>query len=93
MRNVLVAAGVVCILCGLIAFATGLFPPAAIFGIWGALLVLGILFERVIYKPIETLHPGPGWERTGERFVDDTTGKPVTVYFEPKSGRRAYVQD
>ena len=93
LRNVLIAIGVVSVLCGLIALATGLFPPAAIFALWGLLLLLGTVFERVIYKPIDALRPGPGWERTAERFVDDATGKPVTVYIEPKTGERQYVQE
>ena len=93
LRTVLVVAGVVGTLCGLVLFATGQFPPAALLGIWGAVIVLGVLFERVIYKPINRSHPGPGWERTGERFVDHTTGAPVTVYFEPKSGERTYVRE
>jgi len=93
LRNVLIAVGIVSILCGLIALATGFFPPAAIFGFWGVLLVLGILFERVAYKPIEKSNPGPGWVRTPERFVDDATGATVTVYIEPKTGKRVYVQE
>lgn len=93
LRNALIAVGVVSMLCGLIALATGLFPPFAIFGFWGVLLLVGTVFERVIYKPIDPARPGPGWERTQERFVDDATGKAVTVYIEPKTGERAYVQE
>ena len=93
LRSVLIAIGVVAVLCGLIALATGLFPPAAIFGFWGVLLLVGTLFERVIYKNVEASRPGPDWQRTTERFIDEATGKPVTVYIEPGSGERKYVYE
>lgn len=93
LRNVLIGIGAVALVCGLAALATGAFPPAFVFACWGAILVLGIVCERVIYKPIEAARPGAGWQRTTERFVDDQTGEPVTVYIEPKSGERIYVRE
>jgi len=53
--------------------------PAAAFVFWGAILLLGTLYERVRYKVLlrETPHKAI---RTNERFVDDKTGKTVTVY-------------
>jgi hypothetical protein len=93
LRNALIGIGTVALLCGLIAIATGAFPPAFVFAFWGAVLVAGIVFERVIYKRTLDRSPGPGWQRTTERFVDDATGLPVTVYIEPASGERAYVQE
>ena len=36
LRNFVIGFGLVALLCGLAALATGLFPPAAIFGFWGA---------------------------------------------------------
>jgi hypothetical protein len=56
----------------------------------GALIVIGVLAERVIYKPLSQ-RPPRGWQRTGERFVDDATGKTVEVFYDPKSGQRQYV--
>ena len=93
LRGVLIAIGVVALLCGLIALASGAFPPAAIFGIWGILLVVGTVFERVTYKETHADTPGAGWVRTAERFIDDTTGRNITVYIEPKTGERRYVQE
>jgi hypothetical protein len=93
LRNVLIGLGAVGLSCGVAALLTGAFPPAVVFGIWGGLLVIGIVCERVIYKPVEAGRPGPGWQRTTERFVDDATGKVVTVYVEPATGERAYVAD
>jgi hypothetical protein len=37
--------------------------------------------------------PGTGWVRTTERFIDDTTGKPITVYVEPATGERQYIEE
>jgi len=51
------------------------------------------VYERYRYKPLATASPGPGWQRTAERFVDPDTGKTVTVYLEPGSGERQYVEE
>lgn len=93
MRGVLIAVAVISLLCGLVALATGAFPPAAIFAIWGVLLVIGTMFERVIYKKTLARPPGAGWVRTSERFIDDASGKPITVYVEPSTGERQYVEE
>jgi|HubBroStandDraft_5_1064220.scaffolds.fasta_scaffold849312_2 hypothetical protein len=78
---------------GSVALVTGAFSPAFFLGLWGALIVIGTLYERVRYKPLLEQPPGPDWEKTPERFLDPETGKPVTVYVEPGSGARQYVQE
>lgn len=93
LRGSLIAVAIVCILCGLVALATGTFPPAAIFAFWGVLLVIGTVFERVIYKPTKARRPGAGWVRTTERFIDDSSGKAITVYVEPATGERQYIEE
>lgn len=93
LRSFVIGIGLLALLCGLVALATGAFPPAAVFGFWGVVLVLGTVCERVIYKPIDRARPGSRWQRTPERFIDDATGKPVTVYIEPVSGERHYVEE
>ncbi|MEJ0024898.1 MAG: hypothetical protein WDN01_02620 [Rhizomicrobium sp.] len=93
LRTALIAIGAAALFCGLIALATGAFPLAAVFGAWGAVLVLAVLFERFRYKALAPARPGPGWQRTAERFVDDETGQNVTVYIEPGTGERAYVRE
>ena len=93
LRGVLIAVGVVCVLCALVALATGAFPPAAVFGVAGLMLVAGTLFERVTYKKMHVEPQGADWVRTPERFVDQSSGKPVTVYIEPTTGERHYVQE
>jgi hypothetical protein len=93
LRTALIALGALCIGCSVIALGTGAWPGA--FGplIFGSLLLLGTLWERVRYKPVETGRPGSGWVATDERFVDDETGKPVRVWLEPATGERRYVAE
>ena len=57
------------------------------------MILIGTVFDRVIYKKTQALPPGAGWVRTPERFVDDATGKPITVYVQPASGERQYVEE
>lgn len=93
LRRFVIALGGACVLGGLVALAV-----TGGFGGWGALifgglLLLGTVCEQVRYKPIERQAPGPGWERTAERFFDEDSGKPVTVYIHPETGERRYVED
>ncbi|HVT26045.1 MAG TPA: hypothetical protein VHD95_15570 [Rhizomicrobium sp.] len=93
LRAVVLALGAIGFLAGLFALAVHAFPPAAIFGFWGALVVIGTIYERYRYKPLEAGRPGSGWVATSERFIDDETGKAVTVYLDPKTGERKYVTE
>ena len=34
-----------------------------------------------------------GWQLTDEKFVDPETGKLVTVWFDPGTGERRYVDE
>ena len=61
--------------------------------VFGGVLVLSLLFERYVYKPIGTETPGPGWNKMGERFVDPRSGQTVTVYFNARTGQRRYVTE
>ena len=54
------------------------------------LLVLGTLWERVHYRGSE--RGGGGWQATAERFHDDESGRLVTVWFNPATGERRYVE-
>jgi hypothetical protein len=93
LRSWLIGIGAAAIAIGIAMIATTGVPPSLVFVFWGALLVLGLVFERFRYKPLETARPGAGWQRTTERFIDDETGKPVTVYIQPESGERKYVEE
>ncbi len=92
LRNAVLFCGGLSFLGGLVALFFGLFPPAFIFVFWGGLLILGTVYERVRYKPLEAQKPGAGWEKTGEKFYDDETGKLITVYIQPETGERQYVE-
>jgi len=93
MRTALIAIGGVLLVAGLACMAFGVFPPMFVLACWGIALLAGTVFERVIYKPNLATRPGAGWQRTPERFIDDQTGEPVTVYVEPATGERAYVRE
>ena len=93
MRRGLITIGILAIVLGAAALASGIVRGSIVFAFWGIILIAAIVFERSRYKRIAKKSPGPGWERTSERFVDDETGKLVTVYVDPVSGERAYVEE
>lgn len=93
LRSGVIVVGALALIGGLATMVTGVFPPAAVCLFWGALLLLGTVWEKVIYKPLEQNRPGAGWVATDERFVDDATGKLVRVWLEPATGERRYVTD
>jgi hypothetical protein len=64
--------------------------PAIWMLVIGTILGLGTLFEKTRYKTILPAPP-PGWQQTGERFVDHQSGQTVDVYANPETGERAYV--
>ena len=69
----------------------GVVGPAIYAGSFGALLFVGLVFERWRYKPLTGDRLGPDWVATDERFIDPETGKLVTVYYHPATGERRYV--
>lgn len=93
MRSFVIVVGVICLAVGAIVLATGAASPALVFLGWGVVLVGCVVFERFRYKPVTARPPGPDWKRTDERFVDEETGKIVTVYMRPDTGERAYVRE
>ena len=58
-----------------------------------AIVVAGIVFERVNYRGNASDTADPGWRPTNERFLDEATGRPVTVWFNATTGERRYVDD
>jgi hypothetical protein len=62
-------------------------------GVVALLVLVWALFRNGGYKrrPLDA-PPGPGWERTEERFVDPGSGETLDVWFHPPSGERAYVR-
>lgn len=90
LRTVVIAAGAVltCVAIGLIA--SGVHTPGWQAMAAGVIVLIGTLFERWRYRRIE--EPSNGrWQRTDEKFIDPSTGEPVEVMFDPRSGERRYV--
>ena len=77
----------------LVAGATNAGWPTLPFALIPTILLLGLVFERFIYKPIRSERPGQGWERTPERFADPRSGQNIVVYYNPRSGERRYVAE
>ncbi|HEX3664563.1 MAG TPA: hypothetical protein VHU23_04945 [Rhizomicrobium sp.] len=93
LRNVLLIISIAVLASGVVCLLFKIAAPAYTLLMWGALLFAAVVYERFRYKPLEHGLPGPGWERTSERFVDAESGKTVTVYVEPKTGERQYVEE
>ena len=75
----------------LIAAFCGATPLSFQLLIFGLLCAGGVAFERWRYGSTHSARPGPGWESTGERFIDPETSCLVAVYYEPSTGKRRYV--
>lgn len=91
LRNLVLGFAALTTLAGAGLVAAGV--PAFGVLVFGVLLLAGAAFERVRYKRLE---PAPGAGRfapTPERFIDDATGAPVTVWADPATGERKYVRD
>lgn len=58
-----------------------------------ALFLVGIVFERLRYRGRTLGASGGAWSPTSERFLDDSSGRPVTVWFNAATGERLYVED
>lgn len=93
LRNILLLLSLVALGFGALCLILGANSPGYMLLIWGAVLFAAVVYERFRYKPLAPLEPGPGWERTNERFVDAESGKTVTVYVEPRTGERQYVEE
>ena len=57
--------------------------------LWGAVLLLAVLFERWRYVGADARRGGT-WETTDERFIDPESGRPMKVLFNPRTGERRY---
>lgn len=81
-----------------LAFTAALFGAIVDPGVWPMALValvimLGTWFERRRYGPAREKPTDAGWQATPERFIDDVSGRPVTVWFNAETGERRYVED
>ena len=93
LRNGLIGVCAVLLAVAAFLFVTGHGASGLIALVFEAGFVLAaVLVERYRYnKPLDAA-PGEGWEATGETFVDPGSGETVRVYFNPSTGKRAYVR-
>ena len=90
LRLGILIAGLVLLAIGVVGVLSGI--PLHAVAVFGAVLGIAVLGERVVYKPASKDLPGPGWQRTDERFIDPATDQAMTVYFNPETGERRYVK-
>lgn len=91
LRRTLLAIGALLSAAGVISVLAGNAPVAVWLFFTGAVLVLGIVYERWRYR--DTLsRPEPHWRSTDERFIDPGTGRRLEVWFDPDTGTRHYVE-
>jgi hypothetical protein len=90
LRVVVIAASAVLTCVGIGLIACGVPAPGWQALTIGAIVLIGTLFERWRYRRIEE-PPKGNWQRTGEQFIDPSTGDPVEVMFDPHTGERRYV--
>ncbi len=92
LRRALLVIGVLCLVGGVyLLLANGPVAGAGYLIAIGGLLTAGILFERRRYRA-RVDRERSGWQRTGERFVDPTSGKLMEVRYNPETGERDYVE-
>ena len=90
LRNVVLGLGILVFCSGLLLLAVSpgnAFPPL----VFGALLLLGTVFERWRYKQPKAAGAAKG-APTGERFVDTETGALMEVWYDAATGERSYVK-
>jgi len=90
LRTVVIAAAAILTCIGIALIVCGVHAPGwQALGI-GVIVLIGTLFERWRYRRIEE-PPKSHWQRTGEQFIDPSSGDPVEVMFDPRTGERRYV--
>lgn len=90
-RRLLLSLGLTLFLLGVLLSVIGLALPLGIYMIvTGAILALGVLFERRGYRPRVDRTRGQ-WQETSERFIDPVSGHLIVVRYNPETGERDYV--
>ena len=93
LRAFLIGVSVLMLICAVALFVVGQAQPGVLTLVaWAVILFIGVVFERTRYKAILDAPPGPDFAPTAERFVDPETGVATVVYFNAKTGKRAYVR-
>jgi hypothetical protein len=90
LRTVVIAVAAIFTCVGIGLIACGVHVPGWQVLAIGVIVLIGTLFERWRYRNIEEPQNG-NWQRTDEQFIDPSTGDPVEVMFDPRTGERRYV--
>ena len=90
LRTVVIAVAAILTGVGIVLLACGIHVPGWQVLVLGVIVLIGTLFERWRYRRIEQ-PPNGHWQRTDEKFIDPSTGEPVEVMFDPRTGERRYV--
>jgi hypothetical protein len=90
LRTGVIAAAAILTCVGIGLVACGVHVPGWQALAIGVIVLIGTLFERWRYRQIEE-PPKGDWQRTGEQFIDPSTGNAVEVMFDPRTGERRYV--
>jgi hypothetical protein len=90
LRTVVISGAAILTCVGIGLVACGVHAPGWQALVTGVIILIGTLFERWRYRRIEK-PPQGDWQQTGEQFIDPSTGDPVEVMFNPRTGERRYV--
>jgi hypothetical protein len=90
LRTFVIAAATILACVGIALIACGVRAPGWQALAVGVIVLIGTLFERWRYRRIEQ-PPNGRWQRTDEQFFDPSTGDPVEVMYDPRTGERRYV--
>jgi len=89
LRTVVIAVAAILTCIGIVLIACGVHAGWQALAL-GVIVLIGTLFERWRYRRVEEASNG-NWQRTEEKFIDPSTGDPVEVMFDPRTGERRYV--
>ncbi len=92
LRGVVIALGVLLLVIGAVVLPLVGLAPALAPALFGALILLGTLFERRYRRGDDGPPTGPGWAPTGERFREPGGDGTVEVWYQQRTGRRRYVR-
>src|SRR5919206_908029 len=91
LRRAIIAYGILAILAALLIL---LVLGGEAVGGWlllnGLVVLAATIFERGRYRPKR--EGTERWESTGERFIDPSSGRLMEVRFDPRTGKRDYVE-
>ncbi len=90
LRSLVITSAAILMCVGVCLIARGVHAPGWQVLVIGLMVLIGTLFERWRYRRIEE-PPRGNWQRTGEQFIDPSSGDPVEVMFDPGTGERRYV--